>query len=118
MAKKVPKPKIKNVLVVFINPAPVVDVGEAVPEGEPTRDTQPWFVYFASLGITLVAKDRKDLPICGYWDAGDAGAWASSMYSQIIADPELVSGLRVEGDVIPFVRDGYKMMSRQIAVPC
>lgn len=115
--KKVPKPKVKDVLAVFLNPAGVPDSETAVPAGVPTRDNQPWFVVFCSLGIILQARDRKDQPICGYWDAQEAGAWAASMYSQIVADPEYLAHLRTNPETMPAVWDGYKMMSRRITVP-
>jgi hypothetical protein len=117
MKKSVPKPKIKDVLVVFINPAGVPADGEAVPEGTPTRDNQPWFVYFTSLGVTLKAVHRDGSAITGYWDTQDAGAWAQSMYSQIVADPEYLAQCRETPDTMPAVWDGYKMMSRRIPVP-
>jgi hypothetical protein len=116
MKKSVPKPKVKDVLVVFINPAGVQE-GEAVPEGTPTRDNQPWYVFFASLGITLLATHRDGSAITGYWDAQEAGAWAGSMYSQIVADPEYLSECRNNPVTIPAIWDGYKMMSRRIPVP-
>lgn len=117
MPKSKPKPKVKNVLVVFLNPAGVPEAGTSVPEGVPTRDNQPWFVYFTSLGITLMARNRKDEPITGYWDVQEAGAWAASMYQQIIADPEYLAECRANPAVLPAVWDGYKMMSRPITVP-
>lgn len=118
MAKRtVPKPKVKDVLVVFLNPAGVPEPGAQVPEGTPTRENQPWYVYFASLGVILKAVNRKDEDICGYWDAQEAGAWASSMYGQIVADPEYLAELRNQPALMPAVWDGYKMMSRRITVP-
>jgi len=114
--KKVPKPKVKNVLVVFINPAGVQQDG-SVPEGMPTRETQAWFVYFASLGVILQAVNRNNEPIMGYWDIADAGAWASSMYAQLVADPEYQAECRNNPATLPAVWDGYKMMSRSIPVP-
>lgn len=115
MKKAVPKPKVKDVLVVFLNPAGVAE-GE-VPEGTPTRENQPWFVYFASLGIVLQAVHRDGSAITGYWDAAEAGAWASSMYGQIVADPEYLAECRNNPVTIPAVWDGYKLMSRRIPVP-
>lgn len=103
-----------QVLVIFFNTSPVL---EDAPDGVPTRENTPWYIFFPSLGVCLQAMHPNGQPITGYWDASEAGSHAASLYQQISADPNLLTELRTNPDLAPTVLDGYKMMSRTISVP-